>query len=87
MTYEKLRGPGRTVAGVLPIRGAPRLLRRHEERMVDMTNGATSSGRPAGVSPVRGYAWIPGSDAPVRGREAGCEAGRSDRAVCNVSEA
>jgi RNA-directed DNA polymerase len=33
------------------------------------------------VSPVRGDAWVPGSDAPVRDREVGCEAGRSDRAV------
>ena len=34
-----------------------------------------SSGRPAGVSPVRGDAKVPGSEAPVRRREAGCEAG------------
>jgi hypothetical protein len=47
----------------------------------------TSSGQPAGVSPVRGDALIAGSDAPVRGREGGTERGRMDRAVCNVSEA
>ena len=34
-----------------------------------------SSGQPAGVSPVRGDARVPGSEAPVRRREAGCEAG------------
>jgi hypothetical protein len=36
---------------------------------------STSSGQPAGVSPVRGDARVPGSEAPVRRREAGCEAG------------
>ena len=40
-----------------------------------MRNRSTSSGQPAGVSPVRGDARGPGSDAPVRRREAGCEAG------------
>jgi hypothetical protein len=34
-----------------------------------------SSGQPAGVSPVRGDARVPGSEAPVRRRGAGCEAG------------
>jgi hypothetical protein len=36
---------------------------------------STSSGQPAGGSPVRGDARVPGSEAPVRRREAGCEAG------------
>jgi hypothetical protein len=40
-----------------------------------MRNRSTSSGQPAGVSPVRGDARVPGSEAPVRRREAGCEAG------------
>src|SRR6266542_3057088 len=40
-----------------------------------MRNRSTSSGQPAGESPVRGDARVPGSEAPVRGREAGCEAG------------
>lgn len=35
----------------------------------------SSSGQPAGESPVRGDARVPGSEAPVRRREAGCEAG------------
>ena len=34
-----------------------------------------SSGQPAGGSPVRGDAKVPGSEAPVRRREVGCEAG------------
>jgi hypothetical protein len=38
-------------------------------------NQSTSSGQPAGVSPVRGDARVLGSDIPVRRREAGCEAG------------
>ena len=40
-----------------------------------MRTRSTSSGQPAGVSPVRGDARILGSEAPVRRREAGCEAG------------
>jgi hypothetical protein len=42
---------------------------------IHMRNRSTSSGQPAGVSPVRGDARVPGSEAPVRRREAGCEAG------------
>ncbi len=56
--------------------GAPRLPRRHEEREDRRDVEAISSGRRAGVSPVWGDAWVPGSEASVRGREAGCEAGR-----------
>ena len=40
-----------------------------------MRNRSTSSGQPAGVGPVRGDARVPGSEASVRRREAGCEAG------------
>ena len=43
-----------------------------------MRNRSTSSGQPAGVSPVWGDARVPGSEAPVRRREAGCEAGWID---------
>jgi hypothetical protein len=43
-----------------------------------MRNRLTSSGQPAGVSPVRGDARVLGSEVPVRRREAGCEAGWSD---------
>ena len=40
-------------------------------------NRATSSRQPAGVSPVRGDARVPGSAAPGVGRDPGVEAGRS----------
>jgi hypothetical protein len=43
-----------------------------------MRNRSTSSGEPAGENPVRGDARVPGSEAPVRRREAGSEAGRID---------
>jgi hypothetical protein len=43
-----------------------------------------SSAQPAGVSPVRGDARVPGSDASVRRREAGCEAGWSDWPVRSI---
>jgi hypothetical protein len=36
---------------------------------------STGTGQPVGESPVRGDARVPGSEAPVRRREAGCEAG------------
>jgi hypothetical protein len=49
-----------------------------------MRNRSTSSGQPAGVSPVRGDARVPGSDAPVRRREAGSEAGWSDWPVRSI---
>ena len=69
-------GPGE-VDVLLPVRGAPRLLGRFEEmEFVMKLIRAIGSGWPAGVSPVRGDVQVPGSDAPVRGREAGCEAGR-----------
>jgi len=44
----------------------------------------SSSGQPAGESPVRGDARVPGSEAPVRRREAGCEAGWSDWPVRSI---
>jgi hypothetical protein len=47
-------------------------------RMRLMRNRSTSSGQPAGGSPVRGDARVPGSEVPVRRREAGCEAGWID---------
>jgi hypothetical protein len=43
-----------------------------------------SSGQPAGVSPVRGDARVPGSEASVRRREAGCEAGWIDWPVRSI---
>jgi hypothetical protein len=49
-----------------------------------MRNRSTSSGQPAGVSPVWGDARVPGSDAPVRRREVGCEAGWSDWPVRSI---
>jgi hypothetical protein len=49
-----------------------------------MRNRSKSSGQPAGVSPVWGDARVPGSDAPVRRREAGCEAGWSDWPVRSI---
>jgi len=49
-----------------------------------MRNRSTSSGQPAGVSPVRGDARVPGSEAPVRRREAGCEAGWIDWPVRSI---
>ena len=49
-----------------------------------MRNRSTSSGQPAGVSPVPGDARVPGSEAPVRRREAGCEAGWSDWPVRSI---
>ena len=49
-----------------------------------MRNRLTSSGQPAGVSQVRGDARVPGSEAPVRRREAGCEAGWSDWPVRSI---
>ena len=49
-----------------------------------MRNRSTSSGQPAGVSPVRGDARVPGSEVPVRRREAGCEAGWSDWPVRSI---
>ncbi len=67
---------------VRPVARAPR--RQGGQR--DVT-GATSSGQPAGESPVRGDAWVPGSETPVRGREAGCEAGRNNWPVRSESEA
>jgi len=49
-----------------------------------MRNRSTSSGQPAGVSPVRGDARVPGSEAPVRRREAGFEAGRINWPVRSI---
>jgi hypothetical protein len=49
-----------------------------------MRNRSTSSGQPAGVSPVWGDARVPGSEAPVRRREAGCEAGWIDWPVRSI---
>jgi hypothetical protein len=49
-----------------------------------MRNRSTSSGQPAGVSPVRGDARVPGSEVPVRRREAGCEAGWNDWPVRSI---
>ena len=49
-----------------------------------MRNRSTSSGQPAGVSPVRGDARVPGSEAPVRRREAGFEAGWIDWPVRSI---
>jgi hypothetical protein len=51
---------------------------RSGAEMIFRRNRSTSSGQPAGGSPVRGDARVPGSEAPVRRREAGCEAGWSD---------
>lgn len=51
---------------------------------IHMRNRSTSSGQPAGVSPVRGDARVPGSEASVRRREAGCEAGWSDWPVRSI---
>ena len=45
----------------------------HQGRLRRRRNRMTSPGQPAGVSPVRGDAWVPGSEAPAR--ETGCEAG------------
>jgi hypothetical protein len=49
-----------------------------------MRNRSTSSGQPTGVSPVWGDARVPGSEAPVRRREAGCEAGWIDWPVRSI---
>ena len=49
-----------------------------------MRNRSTSSGQPAGGSPVQGDARVPGSEAPVRRREAGFEAGWSDWPVRSI---
>jgi hypothetical protein len=49
-----------------------------------MRNRSTSSGQPAGGSPVRGDARVPGSEAPVRRREAGCGAGWIDWPVRSI---
>ena len=49
-----------------------------------MRNRSSSSGQHAGVSPVRGDARVPGSEVPVRRREAGCEAGWSDWPVRSI---
>ena len=49
-----------------------------------MRNRSTSSGQPAGVSPVWEDARVPGSEAPVRRREAGCEAGWIDWPVRSI---
>jgi hypothetical protein len=43
-------------------------------------------GQPARVGVVRGGVRIPGSDAPMRGREAGCEAGWNNWPVRSLSE-
>jgi hypothetical protein len=51
------------------------------EKGGECRNRATSSRQPAGESPVRGDARVPGREAPVRGREAGCEAGWNNRPV------
>lgn len=64
----------RTYVRVRPVDRARRVMR----------NRSTSSGQPAGVSPVRGDARVPGSEAPVRRREAGCEAGWSDWPVRSI---
>jgi hypothetical protein len=45
---------------------------------------STSSGQPAGVSPVRGDARVPGREAFVRRREAGSEAGWIDWPVRSI---
>jgi hypothetical protein len=44
----------------------------------------SSSGQPAGESPVRGDARVHGKEAPVRRREAGCEAGWNDWPVRSI---
>ena len=69
------RRPRRSFIALLLSAGAP-TCRCHGGKGGPHDVGATSSGRLAGASPVRGDAWVPGSEAPVRGREAGCEAGR-----------
>ena len=64
----------RTYVRVRPVDRARRVMR----------NRSTSSGQPAGVSPVRGDARVPGSEASVRRREAGFEAGWSDWPVRSI---
>ena len=54
------------------------------ERKDGLSTRSTSSGQPAGESPAWGDARVPGSEAPVRRREAGCEAGWSDWPVRSV---
>lgn len=49
-----------------------------------MRNRSTSSGQPAGGSPVRGDARVLGSEAPACCREVGCEAGWSDWPVRSI---
>ena len=51
---------------------------------IHMRNRSTSSGQPAGVSPVRGDARVPGSETSVRRREAGFEAGWSNWPVRSI---
>ncbi len=55
---------------VRPVARAP----RSTERRAPRRNRATSSRQPAGVSPVRGDARVPGSSTPGVGREPGVEA-------------
>ena len=57
---------------------------RSGAEMMCMRNRSTSSGQPAGGSPVRGDARVPGSEAPVRRREAGFEAGWNDWPVRSI---
>jgi hypothetical protein len=49
-----------------------------------MRNRSTSSGQPAGGSPVRGDARVLGRETPVRRREAGCEAGWNNWPVRSI---
>jgi len=62
------------------VRPAVRAPERKEEE-VGVTERQTSSRQPAGASPARGEARVPGREAPVRGREAGREAGWNNRPV------
>ena len=57
---------------VRPVARAPRTTERRAPRR----NRATSSRQPAGGSPARGDARVPGSAAPGVGRDPGVEAGR-----------
>ncbi len=57
------------------------VVRAPERKEVMRRNRATSSRQPAGASPARGDARVPGREAPVPGREVGCEAGWNNRPV------
>jgi hypothetical protein len=79
MTAREAGHKGVAVSGAVGPRCEHAFVRAQEiGRMRLMRNRSTSSGQPAGGSPVRGDARVPGSEAPVRRREAGCEAGWID---------